>query len=287
MIRPAAPADRPALEAFLQRNVECAMFPLTNLRAHGLGDGDFPSDHPHAMRVWIIGPGLRAIVGLTRQGMLMPLLPDPGDLRGLPARVAACSITGAGGPAAQVRLLLDALGLAAGPTLRDEDEPGFALDLATLRVPSLAGARLVAPTAHDRDLLIRWRTAYHREVLGTPADQAEARAVADTDGDLARDSHRILTVNGQPVATTGFNAVLPDIVQIGGVYTPPGQRNRGYARQAVALHLAEARTKGATRAILFAAGEAAVRAYRAIGFQPVQSVGLVLFDGPQKVMPCP
>jgi predicted GNAT family acetyltransferase len=57
-------------------------------------------------------------------------------------------------------------------------------------------------------------------------------------------------------------------------------RNRGHARTAVALHLAEARAAGATRAVLFAATSAAVRAYLAIGFQPAADFSLVLFHAP-------
>ena len=269
------------VEALLLRHVEGAMFPLTNLRNHGLALNDFSTTHPHAMRLWIMGPGLRGVIGLTRQGMLMPMLPDAGDLGGLAARLAGLPITGAVGPAAQVRALLVALGLTDRPTLRNEDEPGFVLDLADLRIPMLAMARLVAPGVDQRDLMIDWRVAYHHEALGTP--DPRGRAQVDIGGYLARDSHRVLLVDGQPVAMTGFNAVLPEIVQIGGVFTPPALRNRGYARLAVALHLDEARQDGAKRAVLFAASPAAVRAYQAIGFQPAAPVGLVLFDGAQGV----
>jgi predicted GNAT family acetyltransferase len=63
---------------------------------------------------------------------------------------------------------------------------------------------------------------------------------------------------------------LPDVVQVGGVYTPPALRGKGHARLALALHLAEARGKGVGRAILYAFSEPAARAYRAIGFQARQ-----------------
>jgi predicted GNAT family acetyltransferase len=82
---------------------------------------------------------------------------------------------------------------------------------------------------------------------------------------------------------TGFNATLPEIVQIGGVYTPADLRGRGYARRAVALHLAEARGKGTARAVLFAANDAAARAYRAIGFQPAVPFTLFLLSTPTRI----
>ncbi|MGL4279266.1 MAG: GNAT family N-acetyltransferase, partial [Albidovulum sp.] len=94
---------------------------------------------------------------------------------------------------------------------------------------------------------------------------------------LARDSHRILERNGIPVATTGFTAELSGVVQIGGVYTLPDLRGRGYARAAVALHLAEGRQKGIRRALLFAANAAAARAYQAIGFRPNVWMAMILY----------
>ena len=87
----------------------------------------------------------------------------------------------------------------------------------------------------------------------------------------------------QPVAMTGFNARLPEIVQVGAVYTPPLLRNKGYARLAVALHLAEARETGTRHAVLFAASDAAARAYQAIGFLPTFAFALVLFSSSAKV----
>ena len=130
----------------------------------------------------------------------------------------------------------------------------------------------------DRSLLIRWREAYHLESLGTEPGKARAAAQKDIDGYIQRDSHRLLMVDDQPVSMTGFNATLPEIVQIGGVFTPPALRGRAYARTAVALHLTEARAAGVRRAVLFAASNAAVSAYVAIGFAPAGTFSLVLFS---------
>ena len=82
---------------------------------------------------------------------------------------------------------------------------------------------------------------------------------------------------------TGFNSQFEDVVQIGGVYTPPEKRGRGHARRALAMHLAEARSKGATQAVLFAANAAAARAYEAVGFQRASDFALVMFSEAQKI----
>jgi GNAT superfamily N-acetyltransferase len=278
MIVEAGPDHRAALETVLTAQLDQAMFPLSNLRAHGLSAGDFPTDHLHATRFWIVDGN--SVVALTCGGMLLSLLAPGCDLTGLPAALAGQTVQGAAGPAASTRLVLSTLGLANTPARLDEDEPGFALDLSELRLAPRPGTALIPASAASRDLIIAWRAAATVETQGMPPDQAPDHAARDVDGWLANDSHRLLLLDGQPVALTGFNARLPEIVQVGGVYTPPDIRNRGHARTAVALHLAEARATGATRAVLFAATPAAVRAYLAIGFQPAVDFSLVLFHDP-------
>jgi GNAT superfamily N-acetyltransferase len=278
MICEAGPEDRAQVETRLGRRIDMAMFPLANLMSHGLGQGAFPSDHPHASRFWFLdGQGL---VALSRGGMLMPHLAESCDLTPLRAALAGQRAEGALGSASAVRPLLSALGLSAAPTRRDEDEPAFALDLDRLRVFDVADGKLIAVAAAHRPLLVKWRIAYHREVLGTPEAEAASLAGADCDRMIRHGNHRLLLVGDEPVALTGFNAALPEIVQVGGVYTPPALRGRGHARLAVALHLAEARAAGVTRAVLFAASPAAARAYTSIGFQPNGTFALVLFSAP-------
>ena len=69
------------------------------------------------------------------------------------------------------------------------------------------------------------------------------------------------------------------MVQIGGVWTAPALRGRGYARCAVAGSLQTARERGVLHAVLFT-GEtnpAAQAAYVAIGFRPVGDYAILLF----------
>jgi GNAT superfamily N-acetyltransferase len=168
----------------------------------------------------------------------------------------------------QSRPLIAALGLADAEAELDEDEPHFALTLADLVVPDGPGD-LVPMSSVDRALMVDWRRRYCEEVLGAPAVTSRQRAEADIAGYLEADSHRVLVGPDGPICATGFNAATPDIVQIGGVYTPKELRGRGYARRAVALHLAEAREAGVASATLFASGASAVAAYEAIGFRRI------------------
>jgi GNAT superfamily N-acetyltransferase len=283
MIREMRPQDRDALEAFLISRIDEAMFPIVNLRAHGLGNGGFASNHDHASRFWRLGDD--SLVALTQGGMIMALLGVASNLGPLRQVLAGHRVTGAVGPAASVRPVLDALGLTGLPARKDADEPGFGLDLSDLRIPELPGSALVPASGAFRPVATDWRAAYHVEILGITMAEARLHAEKEMDAYIARDSLRILVVGGAPVAMTGFNATLPEIVQIGGVYTPPALRNRGYARQAVALHLAEARAAGVARAVLFAASDAAVRAYLALGFKPTRAFALVLLSYPTTIVP--
>ncbi|KAF0114692.1 MAG: N-acetyltransferase GCN5 [Rhodobacteraceae bacterium] len=283
MIREAGPDDRAAIEALLTARLDQAMFPLTNLRDHGLARGDFASPHDHALRIWRSGDSL---VALTRAGMILPLCDGTPDLSGLPAALHGLTVTGSVGPAASARPVLKALRLDRVPTVTDRDEPGFALDLANLTIPDVPGTTLRPITPADLPLVTDWRQTYIGEVLGSTGPEARAKAESDLAGYLTRDSHRLLIRDGQPVAMTGFNAILPEIVQIGGVYTPANLRGKGYARRAVALHLAETRATGTSRAVLFAASDAAARAYRAIGFQLSEPFTLFLLSTPTAIAAC-
>ncbi|MFN4160242.1 MAG: GNAT family N-acetyltransferase [Gemmobacter sp.] len=283
-MRRAEAGDAVALDAYLAGHPEGSMFPRANLARHGL-EG---SDDPHATWFWVVPApdgALRAAVGVTGAGMVLPQMAGalPADWAELRAALRGVPVTGVVGPAAQVRRVVEGLRLEGAATRHDATEPGFALDLADLAVPLGADDGITPASAADAGVLCDWRTAYQAEVLGAGAAEAGRLAQRDIEGYLAAGSHRVLWRGGQPVAFCGFNAALPDIVQVGGVWVPPDLRGQGLARRAVALHLAEARDAGVRRACLFAASEAAERAYRAIGFGPAAPMALVLFRAPQVV----
>jgi predicted GNAT family acetyltransferase len=91
-------------------------------------------------------------------------------------------------------------------------------------------------------------------------------------------SHWVLEADGRIVATTAVNAGVLEMVQVGGVYTLPGCRNRGYARSVVAGSLLELRDRGVKKAILFTGEDmpAARASCAALGFVPIGDYGLVI-----------
>ena len=121
------------------------------------------------------------------------------------------------------------------------------------------------------------------ETVQFSPEEAREHAADDVEEMIARGWLMLLQKpTGEPLAMTSFNAILPDMVQIGNVYAPPELRRRGHARDAVAQHLARARVAGVKRAILFASGPAASRAYEAIGFRQVGHFTLLLFAAPNR-----
>jgi uncharacterized protein len=66
-------------------------------------------------------------------------------------------------------------------------------------------------------------------------------------------------------------------VQIGGVWTPPELRNRGYGRAVVAGALHESARDGVTRAVLFTDNPAARRSYERLGFRQIGEYGITIY----------
>ncbi|MFA3917228.1 GNAT family N-acetyltransferase [Ruegeria hyattellae] len=275
-MRRATQDDTAAIDMFFSDHIETSMFPLSNLRTHGL-DGA----HPRGISVWI-DPDTGGLLAITREGMILPQLPGFMDWARLKPLLTGRQLIGCTGETSQVRALLPAFGLQDRPVNNNSDEPLMRLSLCDLAEPGGEG-RLVPLAAVPREIIEAWRAAYHREVLGTPADQAEVVARRDVAAYIAADTHRALMLNETPVAMTGFNAICGDVVQVGGVFTPPDHRQRGYAGRALHLHLAEANRSGKKCAILFAASMAAVGVYKRTGFEIIGSYSMCLFRDSERV----
>lgn len=262
-LRPATAADQPAILAHLRAHEASSIFPLANM----VGTG------PSPQQLWVAEHG-EGVVALGQSGFLMAQWPGL-DPRRVLAALSGQRLSALIGPTDQVEPLLTALGLKARHYSR---EPLCTLALNRLILPPADDTRLEPLTPEDAEPVVAMRMAYDAETMVQPPQGARAKAEADVARWLGQGSHRLLWRAGQRVALTGLNARLADVVQVGGVFTPPALRSQGLARRAVAYHLAEARAAGALRAVLFAASEAALRAYKAIGFAQIGWMSLALLD---------
>ncbi len=276
-VRILGPGDEARLEAFLATRAARTMFLRANLRRAGIVDTGAPYTGTYAGA--FDGDELRAAGACFWNSVVITAA---GDRAGAIA-VAAVAASGRRprgilGPWAEVEAARAALGFADATADLESREDLYELDLAALVVPArLAdGAwRCRRPDAAELGLLGRWRAAYHVEALGaTPGPKLEEDARREVD----QWGFWVLVDAGELVAMTAFNARLPDMVQVGGVYTPPEKRGRGYARAAVAGSLLDARAEGVRRAILFTGDDnvAARAAYLALGFDIVGDYGMVL-----------
>jgi RimJ/RimL family protein N-acetyltransferase len=270
----ATEADRAGIEAFLAPIAEYAMFPLANLRQHGMAGG-----HPNAVSFWICRNAgqISDVLCQTDRGMVMPVLPSQ-DYAAAARALNGRPAIGFVGPRTWVRGLQAASGQAQATSTLDHDEPHFLLEMADLDIPDSA-SQIVPLSKAPVEVIKNWMLDYQLRTLNTPPGEAATR-VSDSYGQYtAENSHVVLMQGDTPLAMTGFNARLPDIVQIGGVYTPPDLRGKGHARRALALHLAQAKAAGVRRATLFSASVSATAAYRAIGFRPIGDWTLLLLQG--------
>jgi len=279
--------DREALERFLAAHPDTTMFLRSNLRQAGIDDRGEPYQGTYAAAF-----AAGAVVGVAAHywnGVLILEAP-----RGLDdvvrSAVASTSrpVVGLIGPHDQALRARRTLGLEEAPTRTDSRELLFAVDLEKLEVPELLADGRVScrpPRQDELDLVLDWRVAYGVEVEGS-RDDPRTRAASEeyVRRAQAEDRHFLLESEGAPVAYTAFNAELPDCVQVGGVYTPPELRSRGYARCAVAGSLLCAHERGVRRSVLFTGEDnrAARTAYRSLGYEPVGDYALVLFAQPRR-----
>jgi len=279
ILREATRDDTLRLDAFLAKRHETSMFLRGNLRDYSIGR----SDHPNAMRYFLRekGGAIQGVTAISNGGTLMVQAPDGiAEIalfmkENLPQDTEYTAMLGESGQVAELR---EAFGMQDAPTTFDDVEPLFSLDLDNLVVPANRGSSLRKPVNEDLAVLEKWAFAYMIETgLGQDNEETRAKSKHDAAERMKSGKMRVLVKNGDLVAQTAFNAVLPDTVQVGGVYTPPERRVRGYARLAVALHLAEARAAGVKNAVLFSADENASRAYRAIGFEQIGHYTITLF----------
>ena len=272
--------DQQALETFLYRHIESSLFMLSNSRIAGLEfhGRDYQGDYYAAFSE---ENELTAVLAHYWNGNLMMQIPDADAFEPLSTALlqdVKRPVCGILGDNTQSERLIQLLGLADADYMLNRAEGLFALSLDALQqTPFPNNARCIAVNKSHSDLLTGWLSAYNIEALGADDDAALADRVNRTVSRMTTgDADWLLEINGDPVALSGINANLPEVVQIGPVWTPPEHRSRGYARILVAKTLELAKQRGVQKAILFTDNPAAIKAYQAVGFERIGSFRLAL-----------
>ncbi len=275
----------PAVRAFLARHAASSMFLRAALHRSGLELGD---DRTSGVWLGALERGeLKGLVAHLRLGNVVLQAPGclPLLLEYLAKEPRDHRVMGFVGPRAQVVAARQHPRSPRSEPLVDTGEVLYELDLNALIVPEpLASGQLqcVFPADSDIELLVRWGLAYHQETLGADrgprVERTWRKRVREA---IAERRIFLLLRDGEPVAMSGFNATVPECVQIGGVFTPPAMRRRGFARACVAGSLIYARGQGVLQSVLFTEpGNPARRAYEAIGFREVGRYGILLYELP-------
>ncbi|MBM3547319.1 MAG: GNAT family N-acetyltransferase [Alphaproteobacteria bacterium] len=282
-VRQLQPGNDLLLSDFLERRADSSMFIRANLRHSGLADTGKPYSGTYVAA--FSGAAIEAVAALFWSGTVIlqaPFYLGPilNHLTGLDVRPIKTLL----GPLSQTDEARRLLGLRNAPTKKTSREDLFALGLERLVMPEhLAAGTWVSrrPKPNELRTLVDWRIASVIETNSASDDEEQTRRDAD---EVIRRLDResaiwVLEVDGRVVSMNSFNAVMPEMVQVGGVFTPPDLRGFGFARACVAGSLAAARHRGVERAVLFTPKDnaAAQTAYRAIGFRLVGDYGIVVF----------
>jgi GNAT superfamily N-acetyltransferase len=250
------------------------MFLLGNMRAAGLEDSG-----EHFQGTYVAAFDGDQIVGAVahywNDNLILQAPVQAEALCQAAQEASGRELMGLLGPAAQVQAVKEAFDLPEDGIQMDETENLYGLHLADLIVPdSLHSGRLTGRRIEPGDVeqVTEWLVAFSLEALHE-VDSPELWELVRT-GLQRRQGQGltwILHDQGRPVSTSGFNTRTAEVVQIGGVYTPPELRSRGYGRAVVASSLLDARAEGVESSILFTGVQniAAQRSYEALGYQHI------------------
>lgn len=281
LFRILGPGDEEALKRFLAPRLDSSLFLYGNMLAAGLRDtgerfsGTYAAALEESRIVAVAGHFWNETMVLQAPVHLPALMQLAQRRCGRPLKRLV-------GPDEQVSAAIRELALNDADLQMDEPEKLYSLNLDDLIIPDIlasggAKSRLIRP--EDEDLVTKWRIAYYRELhLAQDSDELQKTTRQHVRAEIDSGSTWILEAAGKPVSCTSFNAVVRDegiasIVQVGGVYTPPEQRGRSYARAIVAASLLDARSVGYQKSVLFTGinNVPAQKAYAALGYVQIGS----------------
>lgn len=126
--------------------------------------------------------------------------------------------------------------------------------------------------ATDLDLVLAFFAAFARDT-GQEATPGLAQ------GRLAAGQLMLWETGGEPVSLAGASEVIAGVARVGPVYTPPGQRGRGYGGAVTAAVSERAVSQGATSVVLFTdLGNPVSNAlYARLGYCPVEDRVVLMF----------
>lgn len=234
-------------------------------------------DAGHVALVAVRTPPLGAV--LSEPGVADDLVPLAVDALVADLRAVSPDVPTVVGPRASVVPFVRRWSLATGCSARLEmAERIYRLSRVVGPRPTPGSWRLAG--ARDRALLIDWVAAFHAEAQPPGAVRVGTDAMVERwvrqDGRLAY----LWENGGKVVSLAGAGARTPNGRRIGPVYTPPGERGRGYAGAVTAAASQDQLDRGACFCFLFTdlANPTSNAIYQRIGYEPVSDVDQYRFE---------
>ncbi|TDC85009.1 GNAT family N-acetyltransferase [Actinomadura sp. 7K507] len=140
--------------------------------------------------------------------------------------------------------------------------------------PPPEGAGRVAGPG-DRALMLEWSAGFSRDA----GDHGAVNTVV-LDGRLDAGRIALWEAGGRPVSMAGWSPVVAGMSRISAVYTPAGDRRRGYGAAVTAEASKAAMDAGATEVVLFTdlANPTSNAVYQRLGYRPVEDRVMLAFD---------
>jgi GNAT superfamily N-acetyltransferase len=155
----------------------------------------------------------------------------------------------------------------------------FALgELADPRPVPPGAARLAVPA--EAGLLDRWAHDFAVEAGEMTVDEHGRPVGHDVAGRLSYGGLTVWAADGTPVSMACTSRPASGVVRVGPVYTPPGQRGRGYGGAVTAAVSRAALAAGATRVVLFTdlANPVSNALYPRLGYRPLSDRLILAFS---------
>jgi predicted GNAT family acetyltransferase len=202
---------------------------------------------------------------------------DPTALDVLAEELAGADLSGVVGPREHVGRFAERWALTTGRTARLRLRERM-FRLTAVRPPRPVAGQLRVAGPEDRALVTAWLEDFALEALGEPRDPDLPGIV---DRWLAgRERALYLWLDSRPVSLCGTTGPTPNGIRIGPVYTPPGERGRGYASACVAAVSQAQLDAGRRFCFLFTdlANPTSNHIYEEIGYEPVRDVDMYRFE---------
>lgn len=270
--------DELKLKNFLMPNISQNMFILNNLEKSGI---EFDRSDQFYGYYWgcfdahDFNAKLVGIIVHYWNGNIMMFAEDKIVLKKLLIKFRAenksLPIAGILGPSNQVQVVLNEFNLLDRKLFNcDKNEDLFELNLHNFQYFLLdfnEKLAIVTPDKINSELLIKWMCDFESEALG---EKNEAQLLKKAEKKVKRlllgDCY-VLIFESRPVSLVAFNAKINDVAQIGPVWTPKENRNKGFATLLLKWLLNKAKNEMFSKLILFSDNDFAIRIYKSLGFK--------------------